>query len=59
MKIGLISYGSAVNRYDIAQEYLNQTCQWLKNDTGYDIISIQKIVMDDEANQAAIAYLKQ
>lgn len=59
MKIGLISYGSAVNRYDIAQEYLNQTCQWLKNDTGYDIISIQKIVMDDEANRAAIAYLKQ
>lgn len=59
MKIGLISYGSAVNRYEIAQEYLDLTCQWLRNETKHDIISIRKVVLDDEANEAAITRLKE
>lgn len=58
MKLGLISYGSAVNRYDIAQKYLDLTSQWLRNDTEHEIIEIQRVVLGDEANRAAIARLK-
>lgn len=56
MKIGLISYGAPVNCYDIAQGYLEETIQWLEK-FRYEILAIERVVLEDEANAAAIRRL--
>lgn len=57
MKIGIVSYGSAVSRYDIPQKYLEQTILWLKKGQN-QIIAMEKVMLSDEDNRAAIALLK-
>lgn len=58
MKIGLISYGSPVLRYDIAQKYLEQTVLWLKKSKN-QIVSMEKVVLTEAENRKAMALFEQ
>lgn len=57
MKIGLISYGAAVNCYHIAQGYLDETVRWLEG-FPYELLAIEKLILENEANAAAIQRLR-
>ncbi|MEG1947151.1 MAG: hypothetical protein RR139_08660 [Lachnospiraceae bacterium] len=57
MKIGIISYGSAVNCYDIAQHYLEETVKQLKK-MGHEIKAVSKVVLSDEENKEAFCLFR-
>ena len=56
MKIGLISFAAKVNCYDIAQQYLERTNDFLKQ-SGHEIECVAKVVLDPAAFQNAVEQL--
>lgn len=57
MNIGLISYAAGVNVISIAEDYHSKTLKLLEN-TGHDVTSIDRLVMDDVKNKESIEKLK-
>lgn len=57
MRVGLVSYGAEVNCHSIAQRYLEETIRWME-ELRYEMIAIEKLVMEDDANAAAIRRLR-
>lgn len=57
MRVGLISYASSINRFDVAQKHLNKAAQWLASKE-IKCVFDNKIILDEEMNQESIKNLK-